>query len=133
MHTHTAVRRARVWLAALLLAMLPGCDEEELPLDEFVHEAVYEVEYRITCPGGTAGAVYATFMGEENRLVPAGRVRAPWSETTPIVSGKVARLRAWGLGGSREILLDIVVQEKTQARLRLAPGQDLKEVRFMLP
>lgn len=133
MHTLSTLRRTRLRLAVLLLALLPGCDVEEIPLDEFVHEPVYEVEYRITCPGGTAGAVYATFMGEENWLVPAGRVRAPWSRTTPIVSGKVAKLRAWGLGGSREVLLDIVVQEKTQARLRLAPGQDLKEVRFTLP
>jgi len=33
MHTHSTLQRTRITLAVLLLALLPGCDVEEIPLD----------------------------------------------------------------------------------------------------
>lgn len=130
-----SIRRLLLGLsAAWALALVgPACDTEEGAMDEFEYEPVYTVEYRITPRGGPAGLVYASTLGPEGRFVSAGRVQPPWSYREQLVSGRTARMRAWGLAGDRSVDLEIVVQEKIQARQPLAPGQDLREVRFRLP
>jgi hypothetical protein len=116
-----------------LLGVMAGCDEGEPVEDTFEHEPVYTVEYRIRAAGDGVGLLYASTLGPEGRFLSAGRVQPPWSHREELASGRTARMRAWGLGGSASVELEIVIQEKVQARQPLAPGQDLRELRFRLP
>lgn len=135
MLTQNRFRLMRVWTTRLILALglLLGCDEETFPIDEFQHAAIYEVEYRIQAEGGASGALYTSFLADDLRLESAGRIRPPWSEHAWVPSGREARLRGWGLSAGRSVLLEILVYDTVQARVRLSPGGDLKEVRFRLP